>query len=124
MPAVEGLGVVQRQPPQADGVVIPVQLADTQFSEWEDVAASQTAQVIGQTGALGDYLDYILIIPETTGAGTIALLDGSDSRNIFVAGTLADLSPIVVKIGAKSKTGPWKLTTGANVHAMCFGKFT
>ena len=91
---------------------------------YEDVAKSQTAQVLGSTGAVGDLLQRIIIVPETTGAGTVALLDGTVSRNLLVAGTLADLSPIVIELGIRSINGPWKITTGDNVHAIGVGSFT
>lgn len=120
MPAVGGLQTATRNAQPS----VPVKVASTAFGMYQDVAASATATVLGAVGALGDYLEGVLVIPETTAAGTIALLDGSGSRNIFVTGTLADLSPIWIPIKAYSLTGPWKITTGANVHVMCFGKFT
>lgn len=121
MPSVTGLQLAASHARAS----LPVQIADNALSDFEDVAASQTGQVLGPgAGALGDYLEGVLVIPETTGAGTIALLDGAVSRNIFVTGTLADLSPIWIPIKAKSVTGAWSLTTGANVHAIAVGKFT
>ena len=36
--------------------------------EYETVAASQTAQAIGATGATGDYLSHVVIQPVTTAA--------------------------------------------------------
>lgn len=91
---------------------------------YETVAASQTAQVLGPTGATGDYLKAILIIPATTGAGNIALLDGTTSISIFATGTLADLTPIYIPFGINSVTGAWKITTGANVSVIGIGQFT
>ena len=93
-------------------------------TKYETVAASQTGQALGATGAVGDILERIIIIPETTGAGTIALLDGTVSTNIFVTGTLADLSPIVIEFGCPSVNGKWSLTTGANVHCIAVGQFS
>ena len=93
-------------------------------TDYELVAASQSTQTLGPVGGQGDILEKVIIIPETTGAGTVAIKDGSDTAiNIFVAGTLADLSPIVVYIGARSRTGAWQITTGANVHVIGVGKF-
>lgn len=91
---------------------------------YQDVAASATATVLGSTGAAGDWLDGILVIPETTGAGTVALLDNATSVNIFVAGTLTSLVPFFIPMGCLSKNGAWKITTGANVHVRAFGNFT
>ncbi len=101
----------------------PVVLASQAY---QDVAASATATVLtgGGGGALGDYLDQILVVPETVGAGTIALLDGSVSTNVFVAGTLADLKSFAISLRCVSKNGPWKITTGSNVHVRAVGNFT
>jgi hypothetical protein len=93
-------------------------------TDYELVAASQSTQTLGPVGGAGDILDRCIIVPETTGAGTVAIKDGSNTAiNIFVTGTLTDLSPLVVAIGARSASGAWQITTGANVHAVCVGRF-
>lgn len=97
--------------------------------KYVDVAASQTGALIttltgGATGAVGDYIENIIVIPETTGAGTIALLDGTTSVNILVTGTLGDLKPLIIPIRARAKnSGGWSITTGANVHVKVSGNF-
>jgi hypothetical protein len=94
---------------------------------YETVAASQTAQVLGATGATGDYLQEIIIIPATAAAGAVTILDGSRAISLFAGGgttALTDLRPITVRIGAVSQTGPWKVTTGANVSVIGVGNFT
>lgn len=92
--------------------------------EYETVAASQTAQVLGATGATGDYLSHVVLQPATTGAGTTTILDNATVIFTFTAGTLADLSPKTVPIGAFSVSGAWKITTGANIAVVAFGDFT
>lgn len=96
--------------------------------EYETVAASATDQVLGATGAAGDDLDGILIIPATTAAGAVSIKDGSGSAiSIFAGGgttALTTLIPFYVPIGARSTSGAWKVTTGANVSAIGFGNFT
>lgn len=92
--------------------------------EYETVAASQTAQVLGPTGATGDYLSHVVLQPTTTGAGTTTILDNATVIFTFTTGTLPGLSPITVPIGANSVSGAWKITTGANITATAFGNFT
>jgi hypothetical protein len=93
--------------------------------QYETVAAGQTAQVLGTVGAVGDVLDRIVIIPATTAAGNISILDNATSISVFVAGTLADLSPITIDFGGiKSASGAWKVTTGANVSVIAVGRFS
>jgi hypothetical protein len=98
--------------------------AEMPTTDYELVAASQSTQVLGPVGGSGDILERCIIVPETTGAGTVAIKDGSNTAiNIFVTGTLSDLHTIVVPIGARSTSGAWQVTTGANVHVVCVGRF-
>lgn len=96
--------------------------------EYETVAASQTAQVLGATGAAGDYLSHCVIYPVTTGAGAVTVFDNASAAatNVitFTSGTLSNLAPIPIPVGAKSTAGAWKVTTGANVTVTCYGNFT
>lgn len=93
--------------------------------KYELIAASQSTQALGATGAVGDILERLIIVPETTGAGTVAIKDGTDTAiNVFVAGTLSDLSTIVIPLGARSLQGKWQVTTGANVHVIAVGQFS
>jgi hypothetical protein len=102
-----------------------VLIADANW-EYETVAASQTAQVIGPTGKFGDYLTGLLIIPATVSPGNVLLLDNATSITIFAGGTdsVATLHPFFVPILSRSKEGAWKVTTGANVSVIAVGNFT
>lgn len=124
MPSVNGLSVVSRIPPQSDLDVVRVAQDVPLLSEYETVAASQTAQVLGGSGAAGDYIEGILVVPAAVGAGNVSLLDGSTSISIYATGTLVDLKPFYVELKMKSLTGPWKITTGASVSCIAVGKFT
>ena len=95
-------------------------------AEYETVAASQTAQVLGATGGTGDYIAGVLVIPATTSPGNVILLDNATSITIFTGGatSVSNLVPFYIPIGANSVSGAWKLTTGANVSAIGFGDFT
>jgi hypothetical protein len=92
--------------------------------QYETVAASQTAQVLGTTGATGDRLTRLIIVPATAAAGLVTLLDNAISISIKPAETAAELSPKVVELGIKSVSGAWKITTGANVSVIAVGNFT
>jgi hypothetical protein len=91
---------------------------------YEAVAASQTAQAMGATGATGDYLSHVVFQPTSLAAATSTILDNATVIYTYTAGTLADLRPIVVPVNALSVSGAWKITTGANMTATGFGKFT
>lgn len=93
--------------------------------DYETVAAGQSDQSLGATGAAGDWLRGLLIVPGTTSAGTVSIKDGAGGAiNVFVTGTLADLKPIWVPLWIKSTGGAWKVTTGADVTVIAVGNFT
>lgn len=98
----------------------------TQGQDYETVAASQTAQVLGATGAVGDYIGGLLVVPAATSPGNVLLLDGATSITLFAGGALsvADLKPFFIPVGALSVVGAWKVTTGASVSVIGIGNFT
>ena len=94
---------------------------------YETVAASQTAQAIGATGAAGDYLSHVIVSPATAGCGVCTILDDTTEIAAFPGGgttALSNLIPFVIPIGMKSTAGAWKITTGANIKCVAVGKFT
>lgn len=95
-------------------------------SDYETVAASQTAQVIGGSGAVGDYLAGVLVVPATTSPGAVSIIDNATSITIFTGGasSVSNLVPFMIPLGMKSVSGAWKITTGANVSAIAIGSFT
>ncbi len=92
--------------------------------QYETVAAGQTAQVLGASGAAGDYLERLIISPATTGPGLVTLLDGDTSIVIMVTGGTTTLTPFVVPVGACCTNAAWKITTGNNVTVIAVGQFT
>ena len=44
--------------------------------QYETVAASQTAQVLGGSGAAGDYLHRLIVTVNTAATSTVTLTDG------------------------------------------------
>lgn len=103
-----------------------VAIADYSAGEYETVAASQTAQALGATGATGDFITGLLIIPATTSPGNVLLLDNVTSITIFAGGasSVSNLVPFFVPLGMASVSGAWKVTTGANVSVIGIGNFT
>lgn len=94
--------------------------------EYETVAASQTAQVLGATGGTGDMIFGVLVIPATTSPGNVIILDNATSITIFTGGasSITNLVPFFIPLNLTSVSGAWKLTTGANVSCIGIGDFT
>lgn len=89
---------------------------------YETVAASQTAQVLGGTGAVGDYLHRVIVTVNTALTGTVSLVDGSTSINLVPASIAIGTYSIPVE--AASQTGAWKITTGAGATVIAVGVFS
>jgi len=104
----------------------PRRLTHLPGSQYETVGASQTDQVLGATGATGDLINGILVIPATTSPGAITLKDGATSIAVFTGGatSVSNLVPFLIPLGIRSISGSFKLTTGANVSCICIGDFT
>lgn len=95
-------------------------------NNYETIAASQTNQAMGATGAAGDYLSHCVVTPGTTSPGVVTILDNAVSVVAFPGGasSVSNLVPFTIPVGALSVSGAWKITTGANVTVVCVGKFT
>jgi hypothetical protein len=89
---------------------------------YEHVAASQTAQVLGTTGATGDYLHRLVITVGTAATSTVSLLDNTSSHVLVAANTAIGVYSI--EINTFSKNGAWKVTTGAGAEVLAIGNFT
>ncbi len=92
--------------------------------QYETVAASQTAQVLGGTGATGDYLHRLIISVVTVATASVTILDGSTSIVILTGN--AALVPGIHSIECNmiSSTGAWKVTTGAGATVIGVGIFS
>lgn len=91
-------------------------LAIEQQFEYETVAASQTAQVLGATGAIGDLLHSIII---TASTGTITVLDGATTVAVIPAGASG-----VWPFNLLSVAGAWNITTAAGTSCTATGRFS
>lgn len=92
--------------------------------EYETVAAGQTAQVMGATGAVGDYIDKIVISVNTVATATVTLLDGAISIPLLTGSATLVPGVFSLDLGLTSVSGPWKITTGAGATAIGVGNFT
>jgi len=96
--------------------------------QYEHVAASQSAQVLGGTGAVGDYLHRIIITVATAATAAVQIVDGTGAG--ILTHTILPNSPgggigvYNVEINAISANGAWKITTGAGSEVMAAGIFS
>jgi hypothetical protein len=89
---------------------------------YEHVAFSQTDQILGTTGAAGDYLHRLIVSIGTSATGTVVITDGA-----FVHGLVRANTPIgtySIEFNTKSQSTGWKVTTGAGAEVLAMGNFT
>jgi hypothetical protein len=94
--------------------------------KYEAVAASQTDQVLGATGAVGDYLKKLIVTVATSATGTCSIKDGNGSAlPITAANTPIGVYEVNLEMIAANPTTPgWKVTTGAGATVVAVGDFT
>lgn len=97
-------------------------MSENMQTKFETVATGQTAQVLGATGSVGDYLERLIITVSTSASSTVALLDNATSVSILAANT--PIGIYCVDFQMRSVSGAWKITTGAGASVIAVGQFS
>lgn len=92
--------------------------------QYETVAASQTAQVLGASGAAGDYLHRLIVTVNTALTSTVTLTDGVTTIPIVPASVASGIGVLDIELNMASLTSGWKVTTGAGVTVVAVGQFS
>ena len=93
---------------------------------YEAVAASQSDQIMGPTGRVGDILEKVIVSVATAATGTCSIKDGDGSAIILTAAN-TPIGVYTVVLGARcvnATTPGWKITTGAGATAIGVGNFS
>lgn len=93
--------------------------------QYEEVAASATNQVLGGTGAKGDYIHRLVLTVSTVATATVSIADGGGSALPIIFGA-ATIVPgcYSIELNIASAVGAWTCTTGAGVNVMAVGVFS
>ena len=96
--------------------------------EYETVAASQTDQIMGATGAVGDYIEGLLCVVSTAATSQVQIKDGNGSAMTVLPNAVgAGVGTYYVPLGLKcinATTPGWKVTTAGGVSVLATGDFT
>jgi hypothetical protein len=93
--------------------------------QYEHVAASATNQVLGGTGAKGDYLHKLIITVSTAATAAVSIVDGALALHTILPNSPGGgVGVYTVDIEAISANGAWKVNTGAGVEVMAVGIFS
>lgn len=94
-------------------------------TDYEEVAAGQTAQQLGPVGGLGDILERIVVNVTTSATSQVTIIDGNVSMVVVPANTPIGSYSIAIGARARVTTTPgWKITTAAGVSVVAVGRFT
>jgi hypothetical protein len=91
--------------------------------QYETVAASQTTQMLGGSGAAGDYLHRLICTVTSAATATVTLTDGVTAISVVPA-PVASTGVIDLELNMASLTSGWKVTTGAGVSVIAVGIFS
>lgn len=89
---------------------------------YETVAASQTDQVLGNTGKAGNILEKLVVTVSTAATSAVSIKDGSGSAIPVIAAN-TPVGVYSIDIGAASQAGAWKVTTAAGASVIAVGIF-
>lgn len=97
-------------------------------TDYETVAASQSDQILGPTGKVGDVLERLIITVGTAATAATSIKDGNGSAiPILPNSPGGGVGVYVVPIGARcvnATTPGWKVTTGAGATVVAVGRFS
>ena len=91
---------------------------------YETVAASQTGQVLGASGAAGDLLARLVLVVTTAATAAVSILDGATSIQVFPNSPGGGIGTYTIPLDLVSVNGAWSITTGAGVAVIAVGRFS
>jgi len=93
--------------------------------QYENVAASQTNQVMGGTGAAGDYIYRLVCVVSTALTAQVQIKDGSGTAfTVLPNSPGGGIGTYVLELNMVSANGAWQVTTGAGVAVTAVGVFS
>lgn len=96
-------------------------------TDYETVAASQSDQILGPSGKVGDLLERLICVVATAATAQVQIKDGNGSAiTVLPNSPGGGVGTYVIPIGARcinSTTPGWKVTTGAGVSVLAVGAF-
>lgn len=93
--------------------------------DYETVAAGQSDQALGATGAVGDLLHRLIIVVATAASAQVQIKDGSGSAiTVLPNSPGGGIGTYSVEFNIRSLSGAWKVTTGAGSSVIAVGRFS
>lgn len=94
-------------------------------ADYETVAASATAQVLGATGGIGDNLSHLICVVTDVANAQVQVKEVGGSNFTVLPATVAAVGTYAIQLGVRAVTGAgWAVTTGSGVTVVAVGDFT
>lgn len=94
-------------------------------ADYEHVAAAQTDQVLGATGATGDLLEGLVCVVTTAATAQVLIQDGAGTAiEVLPNNPGGGIGTYYIPLSIRSTGGAWSVTTGAGVAVLATGNFT
>ena len=100
-----------------------VKVVDIGQYGYETIAVSQTGQILGTTGATGDFLHRLIIEVITVATASVTLLDDTGSMVVLTGGANLLEGVYSIEFNMTSLNGAWSVTTGAGATVIAVGRF-
>ena len=92
---------------------------------YEHISASQSLQVLGGTGATGDYLHRLVCTVSTASTSVVQIKDGSLTTHTVLPNAVGGgIGVYNIELNMVSRSGAWQVTTGAGVEVVAVGVFS
>lgn len=94
--------------------------------QYEHVAASQSLQVLGGTGAAGDYVHRLVCTVSTAATALVQIKDGATGllHTVLPNSPGGGIGNYNIELNIVSRVGAWQVTTGAGVEVVAVGVFS
>jgi hypothetical protein len=93
-------------------------------NDYETVAAGQSDQALGATGAAGDLLSLLICVVSTAATSQVQIKDGSGSAITVLPNAVGGgVGTYTIPLNLISIAGAWKVTTAAGVAVIATGEF-
>ena len=94
--------------------------------QYEHVAASQTLQALGGTGAAGDYIHRLVCTVSTAATALVQIKDGATGllHTVLPNSPGGGVGNYNIELNIVSRVGAWQVTTGAGVEVVAVGVFS
>lgn len=102
-----------------------VQVVEQGQFDYETVAAGQSDQTLGGTGAAGDFLHRLICVVATAATAQVQIKDGVGSAiTVLPNSPGGGVGTYSIELNIVSTAGALKVTTGAGVSVIAVGRFS